>query len=388
MTAPVSDLDDPVALAAGDPGGMLPAIASSAAQVREALALCAEAGLADLERQDRPRTVVVCGMGGSGVAGDVLAAVLGEQAPVPVLTHRGYGLPAWVGATDLVVAVSCSGRTEETLAALEEARRRGCRLLVVAAAGSPAHEIGLRGRASYVPVPQGRQPRASMWALSTPLLLAAGHLGLAPAGGPLDEAVLVATADLLEDLAVRCAPTSGEIVNPAKRLARALHGTLPVAWGSSPLAGVAAYRFACQLNENAALPATWGVLPEVDHNQVVAFDGPFARRSEADLFADPYDLAEESPEGPPAISTRQHVVVLRDTVEHPRTRLRVDVTRHVAQDRGVAWTEVEAEGASAPERLASLVAVTDWASAYLALLGGVDPTPVAPIVELKDRLGG
>ncbi|MDT7550218.1 MAG: glucose/mannose-6-phosphate isomerase, partial [Actinomycetota bacterium] len=147
MTVPSDELlDDAGQLDALDPAQMLPAIASGAAQVREAALFAREAGIAALAEDGRPRAVVVCGMGGSGIAGDVLAAVAGPGCPVPVLTHRGYGLPAWVGAADLVVAVSCSGSTEETLSATEEAVRRGCRLLVVAAVDSPLEALGARGR--------------------------------------------------------------------------------------------------------------------------------------------------------------------------------------------------------------------------------------------------
>lgn len=139
MTASPGDvLDDVTTLEGGDPGGMLLAVASAAAQIREAAVLASEAGVAVLGEEGRPRAVVVCGMGGSGIAGDVLAAVAGIGSPVPVFTHRGYGLPAWVGPMDLVMAVSCSGTTEETLSSLEEAVRRGCRLLVVARSGSPS----------------------------------------------------------------------------------------------------------------------------------------------------------------------------------------------------------------------------------------------------------
>ena len=107
-------LDSPSDLDAGDPAGMLRAVASSAAQVREAAVLSAEAGLSRLADEDLPPSVVVLGMGGSGIAGDVLAAVAGPACPVPVISHRGHGLPLWVGAADLVIAVSCSGTTEET----------------------------------------------------------------------------------------------------------------------------------------------------------------------------------------------------------------------------------------------------------------------------------
>ena len=371
-------LDDVAALDAADPAGMLLAIASSAAQVREAAVLTAEAGLDRLVDDGRPRAVVVCGIGGSGVAGDVLAAVAGDASPVPLLTHRGPGLPAWVGPMDLVVAVSCSGTTQETLSALEEAVRRGCRLLVVGRADSPLDDLGQRGRAVFVPVPQGRQPRASMWALATPLVLAGHALGL------LDEppAAVEATAVLLEQVAERCRRDADHLVNPAKRLAVHLDGALPVLWGSSPMAGVAAYRFACQLNENAQVPATWGVLPEAVHNQIVAFDGPLAPRVEPagdpdDFFRDRADDVE--PAGALA------VVLLRDTVEHPQTARRADVGVSLARERQIPVVELRAEGDSALARLASLVALTDYASTYLALLQGTDPTPVQAIDVLKSR---
>jgi glucose/mannose-6-phosphate isomerase len=369
--APV-DLDDAAALEAADPGGMLRAVASSAAQVREAAVLSGEAGLARLADEDRPRSVVVCGMGGSGIAGDVLAAVAGPACRVPVLTHRGFGLPTWVGAADLVIAVSCSGSTQETLSALEEAVRRGCRLLVVGAAGSPVEDLAGRGRGLFVPVAQGRQPRASLWSLSVPLLVAADALGLLVAG-PEE---LVETATVLEGIAQRCRPDADTLVNPGKSLAVELDGALPVVWGASPLTGTAAYRFACQLNENAGAPATWGVLPEAGHNQVVSFDGPWAGRSDEDLFRDRAEDAE-----------RQvlRLVLLREEAELPPVAERADACAVLAAERGVGVSALLAEGLSAPARLASLVGLTDYASTYLALAQGTDPTPVDVITELKRR---
>jgi glucose/mannose-6-phosphate isomerase len=372
-------LDDPAGLAAGDPGDMLPAVASAAAQVREAAVLAAEGGVSALADEGRPRAVVVCGMGGSGIAGDVLAAVAGPTCPVPVITHRGYGLPAWVGPMDLVVAVSCSGSTEETLSALEEAVRRGCRLLVVGRSGSPVDDLGQRGKAVFVPVTQGRQPRASMWALSVPLVVAGHELGLLSAPAEVVEHA----AATLEDVADRCRPDAASLVNPAKRLALDLQDRMPVLWGTSPLAGAVAYRFACQLNENAKLPATWGVLPEANHNQVVAFDGPFAgatKSSGDDFFRDRSDDED--------VEARLTLVLLRDTEEHPQVARRADVSAELARERDIPVLQLQAEGGAALSRLASLVGLTDYASTYLALLQGLDPTPVDAITALKDRIRG
>jgi glucose/mannose-6-phosphate isomerase len=379
MSASSPDLlDDVAALDAGDPGGMLRSIASSGAQVREAARLAGEAGVARLADDGRPRAVVVCGVGGSAMAGDVLAAVAGPTLPVPLVVHRDFGLPGWVGPMDLVVAVSCSGQTAETLSALEEAVRRGCRLLVVGRAGSPLDDLGQRGRAVFVPVTQGRPPRASAWALATPLVVAGHALGLLSAPAEAVEE----TAGLLEQLADRCRRDAEHLVNPAKRLAVQLDGGLPVVWGTSPLSAVAAHRFACQLNVNAHVTAVHGALPEVGHNQVVTLDGPMAPRVHAagdpeDFFRDRADDVEQA--GVLAL------VVLRDVEEHPVTALRADVCLAMARERQVPVVELRAEGTSRFTRLASLIAVPDFASAYLAVLQGTDPTPVDVIDTLEAR---
>jgi glucose/mannose-6-phosphate isomerase len=288
-----------------------------------------------------------------------------------VFVVKGYGLPGWVGAADLVCGVSCSGGTEETLSGFEEALRRGCRLLGVGAVESPLAFIAERGRAPFVPVrAAGRLPRSMAWALSVPLVMAAAQLGLADASAQSLEAAAVR----LDEIASLCRPASEAFVNPGKELALALAGALPMAWGCSPLAAVAALRLSCQWNENAKLPAIAAALPEANHNQVVAFDGPYG--AGGDIFAD----REES-------SPRLRLVLLRDLAdEHPQVTRRAEVSKDIAESRGVALTELTAEGSSRLERLASLVGLIDYASVYTALGLGIDPTPIAAIQDLKARI--
>ena len=379
MSPPVDLLDDVTALDAGDREGMLLAVASSAAQVREAALLAGEAGLDRLVDDGRPRAVLVCGAGGSATAGDALAAVAGDASPVPIVTSRGPVLPAWVGPMDLVVAVSCSGTTAETLAALDEAVRRGCRLLVVGRAGSPLDDLGQRGRAVFVPVRQGRPSRASVWALATPLVVAGHALGLLHA----PPQVVEEAADLLEQTADRCRRDADHLVNPAKRLAVHLDGRLPVLWGTSSTAGVAAARFACQLNTNAEVPATWGVLPEVAHDQVGVLQGPAAPGTE--VAGDPDDFFRDrggDVERPGSLA----LVLLRDPSEHEQTAVRAQACLEIAREAQVPVVELHAEGTSALARLASLVGLADFASTYLALLQGTDPTPVRAITSLEQRV--
>jgi glucose/mannose-6-phosphate isomerase len=369
-------LDDADGVLAADPGGMLRAVATSGAQVRQARDAVLESGARRVADDGRPRAVVVVGMGGSGIVGDMLTAVCGLGVPAPVISHRGHGLPGWVGPMDLVLAVSCSGTTAETMSSAEAAVRRGCRLVTVGAPDSPLAELSRQARAIHVPVDGGgRLPRSNVWALSVPLLMVADALGLAR----VPDEVLSRTADRLDRAAEILGPRVDLGTNRAKILALDLLGSLPVVWGSGDVSGAAAYRAACQLNENAKLPATWGALPELAHNQVVALDGPFAagRDADEDLFRDRVDDGG---------STGLRVVLLRDTVELEPVAAQRRALVDVATRRSVPVHEVVAEGEHPLERLASLVVVADFTSVYLALLGGTDPTPIGPITELKARL--
>jgi glucose/mannose-6-phosphate isomerase len=359
-------LDDEGLVEAADPGGMLRQVASSAAQVRTALRSCAEADLSPVTAAGRPRAIVVAGMGGSGIAGDILAALVGSAASTQIVTTHDYQLPGWVGAADLVMAVSCSGSTEETLAAATEAARRGCHLLGVGAAGSPLEAITTQARAPFVPVISAGMPRSTLWALAIPLVVAAEQVGLIEVGAEVYEQ----TAAKLEELAFQCRPSSESFVNPGKSLALDLMGTLPMIWGSSPLAAVAARRFAAQLNENAKYPGIAGELPEANHNQVVAFDGPFAAGQALDA-ASGFPL---------------RLVLLADPSEHPQVARRRAASAELATERGVRVTELPMAGEHPLLRFASVVPLIDYATVYLGIASGVDPTPIHVIQELKERI--
>ena len=372
-------LDDVDALERLDPGEMLRATASAGAQVREAqLGLeDAAADLARLADDGRPRSVVVTGMGGSGIAGDVAAAVAGRSCPLPVVANRSPRLPGWVGPMDLVVAVSASGTTQETLSAAEEAVHRGARVVTVGSVGSTLAELAGAGRAVHLAVDtHGRMPRACLWSLAVPVLavLTAADVVTTPPD------VLAVLADDLDALAGRCGPAVLSIDNPAKTLALELAGTLPYFWGASDLATVAATRALCQLAENAKHPAVSGALTEVHHNQVVVLAGPYgelAGDDTDDLFR---DRVEDGPGRP-----RVRLVVLRDTEELPEVAARADATHRLAERYAVTTSELRATGEHPVLRLASLVGVIDYASVYLALGLGIDPTPIAPISVLKSE---
>jgi glucose/mannose-6-phosphate isomerase len=216
-------------------------------------------------------------------------------------------------------------------------------------------------------------PRANLWGLAVPVLMVMDSLGLAHASRDL----LVELADGLDAISERCGPATDSSENRAKQIAVQLAGSVPYVWGSSDLAGVAAARFAAQLAENAKYPAVPGTLTEVHHNQVVVMAGRFGAlaAAEEDIFR---DRLVEGPSWP-----RMRLLMLRDAEEVVEVARRREATYDVADRYDVPVDELAADGEHPALRLASLVAPLDFASAYLALLQGIDPSPIEPIVVLK-----
>jgi glucose/mannose-6-phosphate isomerase len=300
-----------------------------------------------------PRAVAVVGMGGSAAAGDYLQALADARAPFPVAVVRGYAVPAWVGPDTLVVGSSYSGQTEETLAAFADARARGAGAVVVSSGG----ELGERARRERLPwarVPSGFPPRAALAFLLMPMVALLERAGAGLGGAPEREEAVAA----LRRLTVELAPETPLARNPAKALAVALHGRVPVVYGTDATAP-AAYRWRTQLEENAKVLALSGVLPEVNHNAVEAWGG----------------------DGSGAWAP----VFLRDAGEHPRVARRAALTRAVLETRAPvheAWSRGEGRLA----RLLTLTLFGDWVSYYLAILRGVDPWAMETIEAFKRRM--
>jgi glucose/mannose-6-phosphate isomerase len=362
-------LDTPDVIAAADPGDMLRQVASAAAQVRTALRSCAETDLSAFTPDTRPRAILVAGMGGSGTAGDILAAICGASSPVLLETVRTARLPGWVGGADLVIAVSCSGTSAETLTVATEAARRGCRLVAIGTEGSPLHRIAEQGRGTFIPVDRTRAaqlavlPRQSLWALTIPLLVIAEKFGIASIGAEIYEQ----TAQRLEEVSHQCRPVSESFVNPGKSLALDLDGSLPLLWGTSQLSGVAASRFACQLHENAKYPAMAGVLPEALHNQLGVFDGPFVPGP---------DSLEPAPGFTPL-----RLVLIADEGANESAAI-----TELAARRGIALSELAMAGEHPLVRLAAVIQLTDYASVYLGIASGIDPGQADAIRDMPARI--
>ncbi|CAN7148601.1 SIS domain-containing protein [Knoellia sp. LjRoot47] len=383
-------LDSVEALERLDSRGSLRALATSGAQVRRAIIAAREAGVDRVAGGDRPRSVLVASLGGSAVVCDVLDVLAEPGSPVPLTTRREAPLPGWIGPLDLVIAVSQSGRAAGPLALAAEAARRGTSLLTVGAPDSPLADVCARGRGVHVDIATDvPTSRSALWSMLTPVLLAADGLGLIDC----PEAELDRVADLLDSRAEECRPSSESFVNPAKVLAVGLAETVPVVLGDGALTGVAAGRAAAMLARTARMPATSGALPDAAAQVVACFDGPFSgagdtgRGSGGDIFADPFL------DGPPA--PQLGLLLLRDNPDVtppsslpptavPPAQL-ADAVAESAREAGVKVWEVEATGAHPIERLASVIALTDYAATYLALGLGLDPAVSRHVTELRDR---
>lgn len=344
---------DREAIAAVDAGRQLEDILGLPDHLRDALWRVESA---NLEPHDATGGLIVAGMGGSAIGGALARAALGDRALRPIVVTRGYGLPPWTAPDTTVLCSSYSGNTEETLAAYEAAGAVGAHRIVATTGGKLAAAARSDG-VQVIPLPGGFQPRA---AVGYSLVVALEVAALAGAGERLHAEIDVAAART-EELVADWGP-GGAQEDFAKELARGLHRTVPQVVGSG-LTSPIAYRWKCQFNENAKIPAFSHEVPEVDHNEIEGWGsaGEFGRFSA--VFLDDSDL-------------------------HPRIRQRIELTRGLIASEAASTFRVESVGGSATERLLSLVFLGDLVSLYLAVLRGVDPGPVALIDRLKSALAG
>ena len=329
---------------------MLDAVLRMPAQCEQGYRAGRQAG--ELPSGDSASSVVVCGMGGSGVAGDVLGALYRDRLGIPIVTVKDFSLPEFCGKDTVVVCSSYSGSTAETLACFEEATARGCRVLATASGGELADRAGAADIA-VVPIPAGLQPRAAIGHLVFAVLGALEEMGVLP---PLGEEVSQCAATL-EQVAADVAPDRGSADNPAKSLAVAIGDRVPVVWGAEGIGAVAARRWKTQFNENAKVPAMASALPELDHNEVVGWS--------------------------PGAGARFFLVTLRQGAERPDLSARFDVSVDVVAGSGIEHREVRAPGGSGLAELMWLIMVGDATSVYLGLARGADPAPIEAIHRVK-----
>lgn len=313
-------------------------------------------GVDGLPDREWVENVVVLGMGGSGIAGDILMAAAGPFMAVPVVVNKSYTLPAFVGEGTLVFAVSFSGNTEEIIEAASDAAVEGARVVVVTSGGKLAKLASSWG-APVVNLPSTLpQPRTGLGAMAVPPLVILEQIGLFPGATQwIDFAVeqLKRRRDQLEG------PKSG-----AAEIARRIGRTIPLVHSSGALGSAAAQRWKTQINENVNAPAFWSVQPELCHNEVQGW-------------------------GQHGDVTRQvmTVVMLRHDQEHPQIQRRFDLVAEMIREVVAGIEEVRAEGEGELAQLLDLILFGDYVSLHLAANEGIDPGPVPALEELKRELG-
>lgn len=339
------------AVRAVDHRSMTADVLSQPAQLGDALWRCDSAGV---PRREALGGLLVCGMGGSAIGGDLARACLGERALRPIWISRAYAPGPWPADHPLVLCASYSGDTEETVACYEAAREARAPRVVLSTGGRLA-ELAREDGAPVIGVPAGLQPRAAVAYMTVGALECAAACGAAPS---LRQEIEKA-GPLLEELAVEWGPGAAEDCLP-KELARGLGEGLPVVFGAGTTAAPAR-RWKTQLNENAKAPAFFSELPEADHNEISGLEGAGGR-------------------------SRMELLFLRDAGQDRRAERRLELTASLARDAGVRVHRADARGRTAVERVLSLVMLGDLVSVYAAVLRGVDPTPVDAIERLKRAL--
>jgi glucose/mannose-6-phosphate isomerase len=337
-------------------GEALAAVPEQLATAHEAAGKVPAAALPDAAGFDR---IVTLGMGGSGIAGNVLQAVGTATLPLPVTVLKHYRTPAFVNERTLAFALSYSGDTEETVEMARGALAAGATLVVISSGGALA-QLAEESGSLHVACPDDiPMPRLALGALVAPLFVVLFRMGLLPEA----HAGLMRAQQQLARRRDRCAPAVEGQRNLARELARRIDRTIPIIYGSGGLGAVAALRWKQSMNENAKAPAVWNEYPELDHNEVCGWG------QHGDVTRQVFTLVE-----------------LRHGLEHARLEARAVATRELIEEALLQVLTVEAEGEGRLAQLLDLAYVGDWTSYYVALDNDVDPGPIDAISQLKSSL--
>ncbi|RLF54209.1 MAG: bifunctional phosphoglucose/phosphomannose isomerase [Thermoplasmata archaeon] len=335
-----------------DRAGMLNLISRFPEDIERALELTENIEIEETEIDN----IIISGMGGSAISGDIIQAWLRERSIYPIYVNRDYDLPGWAGRKTLAIFLSYSGNTEETISSFNFAIKRGCRCISISSGGRLEEESRKRG-IPHIKIPSGYQPRAAIAYLLFPCIRIFEELRIVEAGSEIRECVEV-SREVREENGMNVELEK----NPAKRIAKEIKDTLPNIYGWRHLVPVAR-RWRTQINENSKMIARFDEVPECNHNDVVGW----TQRNE--------------------ISSLSSCILLRDRrYETRRIRERFDYMKEIFEGAGARIVEVDSRGRSILARIVSTLYIGDFVSCYLALLRHIDPTPVEVIARLKERL--
>lgn len=349
-------LDDIKAIKAIDVSDMLASLCEFPSQCEQAVDLVRDFEVPS--NCQRFSNIVFSGMGGSAISGDIIKSYLIDEIKVPITVNRNYSLPNFVGEETLVFVLSHSGNTEETISAYCQAKGKKAKIIVISSGGklmAKAQDDGV----TFISIPSDLPPRVAFGYLFFPLLVLLSRVGaISDKEGPIEETIKVLN-NLRES---QLNPEIGSENNIAKKLSLDIFGKFPVIYASCDHLEGVIMRWRGQLAENSKNLSSSHLFPEMNHNEIVGW------------------------ENPQEILSRFLVIFLRDKDDHLRTKKRVDITKSIIKKQNIHMTEVHSQGKGLLSRILSLLYIGDFVSFYLAILNGVDPTPVEKISYLKEQL--
>ena len=303
------------------------------------------------------KNIVVLGMGGSAIGGDLLSDYLADELSIPIVVIRGYDIPRFVDENTLVFAVSYSGNTEETISTFKKCLEAKARIIALTSGGKLT-ALSQENNFPIIKVPAGIQPRAAISYLFFPILKALERLGLIQQR----ESEIEETFYILQKLSQEYSGKSPSENNLAKKVARSLYQFLPLIYGSEGLLEAVAMRWKTQINENSKWPCFWNVFPELDHNEIVG-----------------YEIENN-------LNRQVKIIYLQDKEGLLRMEQRRQITRKIIKNKVAEFMICPTQGKGKMSRMFSLIYLGDLTSYYLAILNQVDPSPVACIEDLKKEL--
>ncbi len=335
-----------------DKSGMLSFCLKASEQYREAAKISRKLSIDYV----KPRTIVIVGMGGSGIGGELLKDWARDKVVVSIEVSREYSLPKYANKNTLAIIASYSGETEESLSAFLDAIKRKCMVFCVSSGGTLL-QFAEKLSVPYLRIPSGMPPRAALPYLFLPMLMILDKTGLVSSvNSEFSEAIKI-----LETVSVENSPENPVKDNFSKTLASNISGTVPVVYGFGFYRSVA-QRFKQQFNENSKVPSKWESFPELNHNEIVGWEGS---EKLTKLFS---------------------TIFLRDRIEPEEIRYRIETTKELISTESSKVFEVWSFGKGKLAKMLSTICVGDFASVYLAVLRGVDPTPVKTITLLKEKM--
>jgi glucose/mannose-6-phosphate isomerase len=301
-------------------------------------------------------SIVLTGLGGSAIGGDLLRSYVQDGLKIPFIINRNYSIPEFVDKNTLVIVSSYSGNTEETISAHQEARKRKAKIICITSNGETA-KMAQKYNQPLITIPRGLPPRTALGYSFFPILEVLSKLKLIRR----KEQEIREAIKLLKKKSILYSKVDSK--NPALHLAKQLYTKCPIIYSAADKFDVVNLRWRGQIAENAKSLAFGHVIPEMNHNELVGWK--VLRRMMEEDFA---------------------VVILRDNHDHERIKIRIDITKSIVEQYASRVIEVKSEGKSLLARMFSLIYLGDWMSYYLAILNGVDPTPVRVIDYLKGEL--